>query len=333
MIYVGIDVHKTRSTLVAYDPATGDEDDTTVLTDRDELLAALEQVPEPFVVGVEATREAPAVCRWLQDAGLQPRLLDPTRLKQYAKGRRAKNDRIDARLMAQAMAEGMDVECYLAEEEVVQLRALTRGRQPLVAVATKLRNLLRALLCQGGLRLELSDLRGKAAMELMPERIGQLEGFMATIAALYWWLLEQVEEALATVDEQIDTQVTEHPVASRLAAMPGIGPVLALTLVAEIGRIDRFASYQKLHSYAGVVPTTRESGDSSSPGALPHECNKRLRWAAVMAAQGATRCTAPNKAKSTHRQIRARKGPNTAKIAAARKVLTDVYFAWQQVVM
>ncbi len=68
MIYVGIDVHKTRSTLVALDPSTGEYCECTVLTQRDELVAALLKVPEPFVVGVEATLFAPAVTAWLREA-------------------------------------------------------------------------------------------------------------------------------------------------------------------------------------------------------------------------------------------------------------------------
>ena len=48
MIYVGIDVHKTRSTLVALDPSTGEYCECTVLTQRDELVAALMKVPEPW---------------------------------------------------------------------------------------------------------------------------------------------------------------------------------------------------------------------------------------------------------------------------------------------
>ena len=56
MIYVGIDVHKTRSTLVALDPSTGEHDQTAVLTERDALVEALSEVPEPLVVGIEAAR-------------------------------------------------------------------------------------------------------------------------------------------------------------------------------------------------------------------------------------------------------------------------------------
>lgn len=332
MIYVGIDAHKTRSTLVALDPSTGEFDETKVLTQRDELVDALEQVPEPFVVGVEATLFSPAVTAWLTDAGFDVRLLDPQALLDCDTRKRAKTDRIDATQMAKAMADGHDVECYLAEEEVVQLRALTRGRETLVTTSTTLRNKLRSILFQNGIVVELTDLRGKAARELVPELIEQLPGNVALMAAQYWNLLGQVEEAVATTDGRIKEEVTQHPVASLAKHMPGLGPVTTLSIVAEIGRIDRFESYEQLHSYAGLVPTTHQSGDTQQPGHLPRECNKRLRWASVMAAQGAARCKPPNKARSTYERITRRCGPNTGKIAAARKILLDIYFLWRQVI-
>ena len=332
MIYVGIDVHKTRSTLVALDPATGEYEQTRVLTDREELVAALQQVPEPFVVGIEATLFAPAVTAWLTDAGFDVRLLDPQALLDCDTRKRAKTDRVDAMMMAKAMAQGHDVECYLAEEDVLQLRALTRERDTLVTIATMLRNKLRSLLFQRGIVLEQTDLRGQAARELVRAAIEALPGNIALMAALFWNLLSEVEQALATTDEQIKQAVQEHPVASRVQQLCGVGPITALTIVAEIGRIERFPSYKHLFSYSGTAPTTHESGDSRQPGHLPQECNKRLRWAAVVAAQGASRCRAPNRAKSHYRRVKARCGPNTAKIAAARKILLEVYFIWWQVI-
>lgn len=332
MIYVGIDVHKTRSTLVALDPSTGEIDETTVHTDRDELVEALSKVPEPFVVGVEATLFSPAVTAWLTDAGFDVRLLDPQALLDCDTRKRAKTDRVDATMMAKALAHGHDVECYLAEDDVLQLRALTRGRMTIAKMSTMLRNKLRSILFQCGIVLEESDLRGKAAAERVPELIESLPGNIALMAAIFWNLLTEVAQALETTDDQIKEEVKQHPVASRVADMSGAGPITALTIVAEIGRIDRFPSYGNLFSFGGLVPTTHQSGDTEIPGHLPLQCNKRLRWAAVIVAQGAARCKAPNKAKTHYQRVKLRCGPHTAKIAAARKILLDVYFIWWQVI-
>jgi len=332
MIYVGIDVHKIRSTIVALDPSTGEYAEENVHSNCEDLVAALEKLPEPFVVGVEATLFSPALTAWLRGAGMDVRLLDPQALKECSKRKRAKTDRIDAMLMARALAEGWDVECYLAEEEVLQLRALTRGRVPLVSISTKLRNCLRSLLFQQGVVLTQTDLRGAAARELVPRLIKeQFEDNVAVMAALYWSLLGNVEDALHLVGEQIKAEVARHPVASRLEKASGAGPVTALTIVAEIGRVDRFACYKHLHSYAGLTPTTHESADTRRPGHLPQECNKHLRNAVITVAQGAARCKAPNKAKTAYERTKRRCGPNTGKIAAGRKVLTDAYFLWRQV--
>ena len=332
MIYVGIDVHKTRSTLVALDPSTGEIDETTVHTDRDELVEALSKVPEPFVVGVEATLFSPAVTAWLTEAGFDVRLLDPQALLDCDTRKRAKTDRVDATMMAKALAHGHDVECYLAEDDVLQLRALTRGRETIAKMSAMLRNKLRSILFQCGIVLEASDLRGKAAAEQVPELIETLPGNIALMAAIFWNLLTEVAQALEATDDQIKKQVKQHAVASRVAEMSGAGPVTALAIVAEIGRIDRFPSCSNLISFSGLAPTTHQSGGTEIPGHLPLQCNKRLRWAAVIVAQGAARCKAPNKAKTHYQRVKLRCGPNTAKIAAARKILLDVYYTWWQVI-
>lgn len=333
MICVGIDVHKTTSTLVAVDPSTGEYAQEKVFTKEQDMLAVLKKVPEPLVVGVEATLLSPAVTTWLVAAGYDVRLLDPQALADCVSRRRAKTDRTDALLMARALLEGWDVECYLAGDDVRQLRALTRGREPLVKTATMYRNQLRSLLMRCGIEVQATDLCGAAGSELMEELIdNKLQNNEAIMAAQYWNQLLEAKQRLDTTDRLIAQEVKAHPVASVLEPWPGCGPITALTTVAEIGRIDRFPSHRHLHSYGGVIPTTHQSGDSTQPGHVPRECNKRLRNAAITVAQAASRSSAPNKMKTAYEQVGTRCGPNTGKMAAARKFLTDVWFTWWQVV-
>jgi transposase len=107
-----------------------------------------------------------------------------------------------------------------------------------------------------------------------------------------------------------------------IQAIPGVGPVLAAVFVAEIGDVTRFPGPQQLSSWAGMTPRHRESDTKVHRGRITKQGNRLVRWAAVEAVQklhggaiGATRTRLTDK-----------RGANIAKVAAARKLLTLVYY-------
>lgn len=333
MTLVAMDVHKNTSTIAALHPSTGEIIIRRCYTDRNDIARKLADLPRPWTVAVESSRQSPPVCRWLVAMGAEVKLAHPQELAQLIKLRSAKTDEIDAETMLHLMRADCLPECYLAPEEVVELRDLTRGRYALVRISTMLRNLLRSIFTRAGLEVEQSDLRGKAAQQLVPELIEQLPLLAAMVATIFWKLLAAVEVYIERLNKEVTQQAQGHPVARELAERPGLGDLLALSIVAEMGEVERFESYKNLHSYAGLVPRSSESGDTRRDGSLPKWCNRHLRRVAVQAAQCAIRCRDDNKPKAKYDQLKERrKAVNTAKIAAARKVLTDVFFTWQQIV-
>lgn len=330
---IAMDVHKRTSTIAALDPSTGEVVFIKAYTDRNDLARKLSSLPKPWVVAVEASRHSPPVCNWLQSFGAEVKLVHPQKLAELIKLRAAKTDEGDAETMLYLMRGDMLPECYLAPEEVAELRALTRGRNSLREMATKARNIIRALLAQGGFILEKSDLRGKAAREELAKLIDKLGDMTGLMAGLFVTLLDDIEQIIDVVEGEISEQVKQHSVAAQLASWDGIGDVLALSIVAELGDIRRFPHYSNLFSYGGLVPRTSQSGDSKHDGELPKYCNRHLRRVAVQAAQCMVMCNADSKAKATYKSLAGHKGANTAKIAAARKVLLDVYWAWHEIIV
>lgn len=104
-----------------------------------------------------------------------------------------------------------------------------------------------------------------------------------------------------------------------VAGTPGMGPILAAVVVAEIDDIARFPSAQKLCGYAGLCPSMSSSGGKTYHGRLLPHCNKWLRWAFVEAAWVAVGCSPYfgeiYKAKRAHR-----KKANTSILATARRM-------------
>jgi transposase len=328
MTYIGVDVHKRTSTLAYLIPATGEVGTRRIHTTPEEFEAYLGDLPEPWIMAMEATREAPAVSRWLQGMGVDVRLVDPQSLSALAKLRVSKTDAKDAELIRDALHHDYLPECYNAPDHVVERRALTRGHKSLREIATKLRNHIRVIFCQWSFECNVSDLQGKAACERMPTWLEQLPESVRLVAQSYWSLLCEIENSIKAVDHKLAEEAKADSVATELTDHPGVGNVIAMGLMAEMGEATRFPEPKRLHSYSGVVPVVTRSGDFSATGQLPRRCNQRLRYWAVQGAQCAARASADSKAKRTYQRVSARHGPNTAKIAAARDILTHVLYVW-----
>ena len=330
MTYIGMDIHQKTSTMAWRHPASGELYSAKFFTKPDDILAALQELPRPWTIAVEATREAPWVCRLLLANEAEVHLAHPSKLSVLAKLRPAKTDLKDAILLLELLEQGLLPEAYLAPEEVQQRRAISRNREVIRSLATKLRNVIRSILCHAGIQVERTDLCGKEAREMVPDLLAELPGRDRLMANIMWRQLLEVEGDIACIDELIKDTVSKDEVAQALCILPGIGPVLAYSLMAEIGEIQRFSSCKQLHAYAGCVPRVSQSGEHCHHGKLWPRCNKRLRTYAVLAAQNAIRAKAHSKAKEAFRRASRKHHYNTAKIAAARKILTDVFHIWHE---
>jgi transposase len=100
--------------------------------------------------------------------------------------------------------------------------------------------------------------------------------------------------------------------------------VLAAIFVAEIGDVNRFARPQQLCSWAGMTPKHRESDTKVHRGRITKQGNPLVRWAAIEAVQGLGLHTGSIGA--TRVRIGERRGANIGKVAAARRLLTLVFY-------
>jgi len=324
------DAHKLTSTIAYHDPAGEAVVSERIYTRKAEVAKLLHRFAKPWVVYMEACRQAPALCRWLWDLGAEVHLLNPQKLKALAKLDGAKTDGKDARFMLRLVDVGFAPEAYLAPPEVVEDRALSRGHDVLRKTATTYRNQLRTVFAQHDVQCDCSDLRSRKARERMWDLIDQLPQNAAMLAGLYWTLLEQVENALSAVDAQISSRGKADPVVCELMKIHGIGILTAFGIVAEVGDVERFINPKHFVGYAGLGPVSNDSDGYKGKRKLPKRCNKRLRYLAVMAAQCASRCKKPSRAREAYLRVKVRCGANTGKIAAARELLADVFYAWRR---
>src|SRR5688500_7911827 len=139
-------------------------------------------------------------------------------------------------------------------------------------------------------------------------------------------LYRAVHADAQAADVEVKQRAAANPVAIALTALTGIGPVLALTLRAEVGDIARFSGGPALASYAGLVPRVDRSADRVYHGRITKEGSPWLRWALVAAAMHAMK-----RADATGRWARrlaGRKGAYKARVALARVLCDDVVALW-----
>ena len=134
-------------------------------------------------------------------------------------------------------------------------------------------------------------------------------------------MVDFLDERLEPLDAELKPFADADPRAVLLDTIPGVGELLALTIAVEIGEVSRFASPQKLVSYARLAPRVRQSGEGRPrSGPLSKSGSRLLGWAAVEAAQQAWR--EANPWHELYLDVGRRAGnPNSAKAAVARKIL------------
>lgn len=209
-----------------------------------------------------------------------------------------KNDANDAFWLAYLTYEGRLPEAYVPPEPYRELRIATRERIEAVRRRTKLYQRVRAHLAQLGRCVPTKTLRTQKARAFVLKVADEIGGARGHALLTQWREIDYQDEAIATWEARVATIANELPAVRAIEEhMPGAGTVLASTIVAETGPIERFASPRALARYSGLTPSERSSGGVTRHGGISREGSAYLRWALT---QMATAC------------MRSRHGPGVA---------------------
>ncbi len=114
-----------------------------------------------------------------------------------------------------------------------------------------------------------------------------------------------------------------------LQTMPGVGFILAVVILLEIGSVTRFGSPSQLASYSGATPRAHASGGKVQIGQVRSDVNRYLKWAFAEAANviclNHRRCPALH-ASQLYQRIRQRRGHQAAVGAVARHMAESAYW-------
>lgn len=289
--FVGIDVSKAHLDLAIHGQSA-----TARLANADAgIIALIAQLTPlaPRLVVLEATGGYEAPCALaLQEAGVPVLVVNPRQARDFAKsqGILAKTDRVDARVLA-----------HFAATTTLTARPLPTGPlRELAALVTR--------------RTQLGEQLG-AERNRRAQATGRIA---ASIAAVLTVLVAEQRAISAAITQLITTTPTLAAQATRLESVPGVGPIVAATLLAalpELGQLSR----RQIAALAGVAPLARDSGRQR--GRRPVWGGRAsVRRVLYMAALVATKHNPVSQA-FYQRRLAAGKAKKLALVACMRKLL------------
>jgi len=235
-VYVGMDVHRKRSQVAIIDAAGAQQRNRNLANDPAKLVPVLGALPPGTPVAFEAAYGWGWLVDLLEELELEPHLVHPSRCKAIASAR-LKNDKVDAATLAQLLRADLLPEAWIAPQQVRDLRALLRHRASLVRLSTSCKNRIHAVLADRGIPDHSSLWTGPgrawlADLELPATPRGIIQDCCG--------LLDALATPIARLEREITTLAKPDPRVQALMALPGVGKLTAMTLVAEIGDIARF---------------------------------------------------------------------------------------------
>jgi len=238
-------------------------------------------------------------------------------------GARVKTDKEDIKRLLRALIGGIVPEVWVPPMHVRELRAFISYRNRLVTTGAMIRNRLQSLLHKHNLMLPEEGILDQAWWDAQTSISGLEKMQIRQELAM----LEEIEKHKTSVDEELGQQFTGKrwgAQAVRLVQLPGVGVVVAMTVLSAIGEISRFESAKNLVGYAGLGAGVHDSGKTHKEKKITKKGRKELRWAMVEAAWRAVRMSPFWKAQYEKYLRRLRK-KNQAIIVIARKLLVAIW--------
>lgn len=267
-----------------------------------------------------------------------------------------KTDLIDSEWLAELCLKGLIVPSRIFPKDDWMLRNLTRAREGLVKIRTRLKNRIHRDLSSSHIKLSsvVTDIFGKSGMHILrgmlddrsiddiiksipsgrvKKNAGKIkEAIENNLDPSQIFLIESsldlmggVQDKINAIDMDLKRKMSTKQNDLKIAmSIPGIEFTSATTILAEIGNYRNFSSSEQLASYFGIVPFVNQSADKLHNGCITKHGSKHLRWIMVQVAHAASKKIG-SKLRKFYLRVRARRGANVAIVALARKILCILY--------
>ena len=331
MSIIAFDSHK-RYTFARIEDENGEHPkEFRIEHQRGNISEFLSEQPRGSQVAIETIGNWYWIVDEIEQAGMVPRLVHARKAKMMF-GCINKTDKLDAKGLNMLQRAGTLPSVWIPPTEVRDRRELPRTRMVFAVERTKLKNRIHSVIDKYGLQNEfedISDIFGTKGRKLIGRILYQLPYHTRYTTELLLEQLDQTEQKIQAIEARMKELFKETEQHALLKTMPGIGFILSVVVLQEIGDIKRFGSAERLASYSGVTPRVHASGGKVRYGRLRPDTNHYLKWAFSEA--GNSVAVNRNRFPARHvsllyNRIRGRKGHAKAVGAVARHLAESTYW-------
>ena len=274
------DHHKSVFVCQVLDRETGEVVKATLASRRDELEPFLRDLPRPSLVYVEACRAWEWVSDLCEDLDVDLRLVNPSKMPEIWRSTK-KTDRADVEVMIQRLqVMGELPESHRMTRPQRELRSLTRRLGDFRHQRRRILNQIHAIIDSNGLPAKKESFVKGAWREEMKSRLSELTWLEVEVLLLAY---DQNRALCGLLEMKLKEVLKARADYQRLQTIPGIGPVIAATILAESAGIERFSKARHA-AFAGLVPRVRSSAGKARIGHITRCGPPLLRWALGQAA-------------------------------------------------
>jgi transposase len=282
--YIGCDAHKKYSVFSGLSEAGDIIPAQKVEHEKEKFRSFLDTLPRASEIAVETVGNWYWLIDEMEKAGHKPSLVHAGKAK-LMMGNINKTDKLDARGLALLARNGTIPTVWIPPGELRDQRELPRMRLVLVSMRTKLKNRIHAAFAKYGITFdEVTDIFGGKGRRLMEQALPELPPETRHSVEAQLQLMDQVELSIKEAEGRIANVIKEDHVMQILKTLPGVGPILAITIALEMGTAERFPTGEKFASYAGKTPRVSSSGGKTRYGKTRPDVNRYLKWAFTEAA-------------------------------------------------
>ncbi|MCK5031640.1 MAG: IS110 family transposase [Thermoplasmatales archaeon] len=253
--YIGLDVHKKKTTYVVRDKLGNILLEGETATLYSELYERLKPYLNPPIIGLEACTSYYTLYQSFLKNNYNIKVGNTIQMRQLI----AKNDTLDARRLSEMLRLGTFPTSYIPDEKIQRLRSLLQVRHSLMEEKVRCNNRIQAFLDRNGIVMPSQDAFGKKWRQALLQYIGSGEvNLELRYEYDHFVYLEKKSEHLGQKISGYTQRHWKHEY-KLIQSITGFGPVISCYIIAHILPISRFLSNRKLRRYAGVVPTFHES--------------------------------------------------------------------------
>lgn len=222
--------------------------------------------------------------RQLTDLGWDCQVVAPSLIPRKA-GDRVKTDRRDSLMLARLHRAGELTAVWVPDDAQEGLRDLTRAREDMKSLQLKAKQRLSAFLLRYGKSYAGKTNWTQAHFRWLEQM--KFQPVQQIVFQEYVDAVKMLSKRVDALDRQLEVTASGSvfwPVIEGLMALRGVNLLTAVTIIAEIGDLRRFASAPQLMAYLGVVPSEHSSGATKSRGGITKTGNGHVRRVLVEAA-------------------------------------------------